>query len=312
MLGNILGRQDFLPHALGQLVAAVGSLPAVPREGLEEQVAALAPQALRIGAGDDFRERYVRQQYLPGLRWNAQRFQRLRTAEQRQVALVRIQGMCLRMRRQHDGPGGIGVVQRPAFGGFEHEVGQAVVHQVDPAFAQAQHAVPEGQRRRIRDQCVDAVTGEQALEQQELGVQILLFRHLVHDGDRAQRPAAVRQRPLGLEHAHDRFLEHGAGNDGAVEPRVALATLAVRPGHRDVQHGPARIRVYFDQSKAVAARMEVIPEKGAPGPARVEPGDFRGLRQDALPVGRHGHHGLDGTHDIADPHRLRVRHEHRP
>ena len=187
-LGHVVAGQDVLPDPLRQLVAAVGRAAAVACHRLEEQAAARVPQALRIGRVDDLGARHMLQQdLLRGLR-NAQCLQSRGIAEQCEVALVGVQRVGLRMRCQHDRALQIRLAQRGAAGLVQVEVGQPVVDQVDGQVAVPQRAAAPFERGRVGDDRSQAMPLEQLLEQQELGVEVLVLGCRVDDGDARQRP----------------------------------------------------------------------------------------------------------------------------
>ena len=61
-------------------------------------------------------------------------------AQQHQVALVGVQGMRTRMRRQHCGVGKIGLSQRGVRRRFQRKISKAVVDQINRRFAMPKRA----------------------------------------------------------------------------------------------------------------------------------------------------------------------------
>lgn len=111
VLGDVAARQDLLPHAVGEFVAPVGRAATVACKGFEEQVLALGPQTLGVGGLHGFRPRDHLQQHLPDLLVQVQAVQKCRIRQEAQIAFVRIQGMRMRMGREHHRLIAIGLAQ---------------------------------------------------------------------------------------------------------------------------------------------------------------------------------------------------------
>jgi len=106
-------------------------------------------------------------------------------AQQRQVALVGVQRVAPGMRAHGHGAVEVGGAQRGRRRFGQREIGAAVVDEADAPAVEAQLAVNAGQLARVAHHRLDAAGAEAVLEQQELGVEVLLRRRLVDDGDQA-------------------------------------------------------------------------------------------------------------------------------
>ena len=164
---------------------------------------------------------------------HAKSLQTCRVAEQGQVALVRIQGVRLRVRRQHHRIAKVGLAQRGAGGLSQIKICQAVVDEVDRQIAVPQHALTQTEISRPGDHGPQTVPLKQSLEQQELGVQVLLLGVLVDDRDAAQWPLMSAKRPLPAKHRHDALLKRIGSRGGRHQAlhRRAAGVLCPR------QHG---------------------------------------------------------------------------
>ncbi len=151
-----------------------------------------------------------------------------------------------------------------AFG--EIEVGHAVVDQVDTL------AVEAARRSRLSVRGVDdhgapAVALEQPLVQQELRIQVLVARIVVHDGDRpsggAPRARSTRRRKpaaIGVASSSSATLP-AAGISQRF--RHAIAARGSGPGQLQVDEQAARIGVDLDELRLRAAQVEVETEHPA-------------------------------------------------
>jgi len=161
-LRHAAARKDLLPDTLGELVAAIGGPPTEPGEGLEEQAPSVAPQTLCVSRLDHLGVRNSSQQNVLRGPWHPQALKPCCVTQQGQIALVRIQRMRLRVWREHDGIGKVGLAQRCAGGFSEREIGQAVVDQVDGDIPQPEHAVTQTELSGASDDRLQPVPLEQA------------------------------------------------------------------------------------------------------------------------------------------------------
>ena len=254
----------------------------------------------------------LQQDLLRGLR-HAQRLQSRGIAEQCEVALVGVQRMGLRMRRQHDPALQIRFAQRGASGLLQVEVGQPVVDQVDGQVAMPQRAAAPFERGRVGDDRAQAMPLEQLLEQQELGVEVLVLGSPVDDGDARQRPrisAQAGQTPFVAKHLDDAVLEGCHGGQRGHHPIHRRAAGPLCPRQHGVEHRPAGVGVDLDQPQVTLIQVKVVAEEDAQRPCGAQPGDGRRGGQHLLPIGRQGHDRFDGLHDLRHALQLQRRHEH--
>jgi hypothetical protein len=148
---------------------------------------------------------------------------------------------------------------------------------------------------------------EQLLEQQKLGVQMLLLWRLVNNGDAAQRPFMTRQRPFIAEHRHDALLQRIGPGRRWQHLLDCRAAGALRPRQHGVEHGAAGVGVDLYQSKAALGDVKVVAEENAFGAAGVMPRNGGRLRQHFFTVSRHGDDGLDGLHQLSHARRVGLR-----
>ena len=218
-------------------------------------------------------------------------------AEQREVPLVGVQRMGLRVRCQHDSLVQIGFAQRGAARLLQVEVGQAVVDQIDGQIAVPQHAVAPFECGRIGDDRAQAMPLEQLLEQQELGVEVLILGRHVDDGDSGQRTRAFSlagrqigrqptQLPFVPKHGDNLMLEacHAGERGHHGIHRSAAGMLSAR--QHGIEHRSAGVGVDLDQPEMPFAQMEVIAEECTEWPPSAEPRDGRRGVQHLLAVGR--------------------------
>ncbi|MNQ80600.1 hypothetical protein D3C85_955870 [compost metagenome] len=238
------------------------------------------------------------QQQLAGGRRNAQILQLALIAEQRQVVLVRIQRVGLRVRRDQDGALQIGLAQRCVGGIIEGEVGQAVVDQIDGQFAMPELPALEAEFAGIGDHRLPAMALEQLLEQQEFRVEVLPLGRLVDDSDAAQRPLMAGAQPLAAEHRHDPRLQLLGARRGRQQLLDGRAAGPLGPGDHGVEHRPAGVGVDLDEAEATFFNMEIEAEEHPFGAAGIVAGDGRSVGQHHFAVGRQGHHRLDGLHHL--------------
>ena len=77
---------------------------------------------------------------------------------------------------------------------FQHEVGGAVVNEIDRTGAAAEAALDHAQVQRIGDDCLDSGTREDVRHLDEFGIEELLLGTVVDDGNprRTSRAALLR------------------------------------------------------------------------------------------------------------------------
>ena len=260
------------------------------------------------------------QKFLCGL-WHTQGLQPCGIAEQREVPLVGVQRMGLRVRRQHHGVLQDRFTQRGAARLLQVEVGQSVVDQVDGQVAVPQHAAAPFQRGRIGDDRTQAVPLEQLLEQQEFGVEILILGCCIDNGDTGQRAGAAgrigcltsrqtSQLPFVPKHRDDLPLEVGhAGQRGHHGFHRAAAGM-LRSRQHGVEHRSTRVGIDLDQPEMTFTEVKVVAEEDTERPTGAEPRDAWRGSQHQLSIGRKGHHRFDGLHHLRHAMQLRCRHEH--
>ena len=163
-----------------------------------------------------------------------------------------------------------------------------------------------GDMKLIGDHGIDAVPVKQALEQQELGVQILAARRVVDDRDACERRVAALPSPLLPEHVHDRrFVETPERTE-----RCGLGTArALRPRQYQIEQATAGVGVDLDQARAIGVEMKVVTEKRAARAERVRGyrrrpgGHCRGIR-------RQRNDTVDRRDELLHAAHVQVRHEY--
>ena len=116
---------------------------------------------------------------------------------------------------------------------------------------------------------------EQLLKQQKLGVQVLVLRLLVNDGNALQRALVPRKSPLLAEHVHDALAKSlcrlhwrhqwlHLGTAGPLGPRQC-----------GVEHGTTGVGVDLDEPQPALGDMKVVAKEHPPRAARVQSGNVR-------------------------------------
>ncbi|CAN5603945.1 hypothetical protein BH11PSE7_BH11PSE7_17650 [soil metagenome] len=308
-LRHIASGEDLLPDALGEFVATVRGPATEPGEGLEEQVLAIAPQPVAMLRLHHLSVGNAGQQHvLRGLR-HTKGLQPCRVSEQGQIALVCVQRVRLRVGRQHDGAREVGLAQHRTGGFSQREVGQAVVNQVDGPVPVPERTTVKPEVCRACDHCLDAVPLEQALKQQELRVEVLLRRVLVHDGNAAQRPFVAREPPLAAKHRHDVLLELIGCGRRRHESIDAGAARTLCPCQHGVEHRAAGVGVDLDKAEAVRGHVKVVPEEHTFCAAGIVLRDGRCRCQNFGAPGRQCNRGFDRPHHFSHAAHVPVRQE---
>ena len=174
---------------------------------LEEQAAARSPQRVTVLRGQHPRRGHDGGDDRLLFRGQAGGREKPAVAQQREVAFVGPDRMRMRVRTQRDRAVDERLAQWLQRGPIEREIGQPVVGEPDPLAAQAQFAVDVGKLARIADHRAVAVALQQALEQHELGEQVLLLGPLVDDRDQLTGCAAALCAPLVQQRGDRRFLD---------------------------------------------------------------------------------------------------------
>ena len=277
------------------------------------------PQVVPVDRCHDFSAGNAGQQRGSRTCANAGFAQESRITKQRQVALVGIQGMGARMRADDRFASQPGLPERGLGRLFQREIGQPVVNEVDRLVAMPQAAVPAHELVRTADRSLDAVAPEQFAVQEKLGVQVLLLRPFVDDGDKGRcAEAALNRRgsvcalqpPFGEEHLIQRLLHRVGFHRLHRQPGDLGTTRPVGPCQHRVQQRAAGVGVDLDQLRAGRAQMEVESQQAA-GRTRIELRAFRRPGQNRFAVMR----GRDGRFRCGDHpcHGLQMlaRYEHR-
>ena len=204
---------------------------------------------------------------------------------------------------------------------LQREIGQPVVNEVDRLVAMPQAAVPAHQLVRTADHSRDAVALEQFAVQEKLGIQVLLLRPFVDDGDKRRcADTALNRRcsvcalqpPFGEEHFEQRLLHRVGFHRLHRQPGDLGTTRPMGPCQHRVQQRAAGVGVDLDQLRAVRAQVEVEPQQAA-GRTRIELRAFRRPGQNRFAVirccgdrFRGGDHPCHGLQVLArDEHRHR-------
>src|SRR5512138_657528 len=124
-------------------------------------------------------------------------------AEQRQVALIRKERMCSRMRRDNGGRMQICRAQRCMIWRIEREIDKPVVDKIDRATVQQQSTAFVAQATGIRDLRLKAVPLQEALCNEKLWIEVLVLGPVIDNGDSPRSAAASLQPPFLLEHVKD-------------------------------------------------------------------------------------------------------------
>jgi hypothetical protein len=107
--------------------------------------------------------------------------QRRQVAQHGEVALVGVERVRTRVRRDDDGALEVRLAKCLVRGCLQRKIRQAVVDEINAAVRVANASVTETKARWIAYDGLDAVTPEHLGGQQELRIQVLLLRALVHD-----------------------------------------------------------------------------------------------------------------------------------
>lgn len=292
-LGHVMSGQNILPDAPCDLVTTVGRAAAIPGSRLEEQALALGPEQLGLVALYQSGARNAVQQDCAGCSRNAQLLQRGFTAQQDQVALVCIQGVRPWVGCQHGSIGQVGLQQVVVAGRLEQKVGQAVVNHIDCQFVVPQSTITKFKFARISDDRPYIVLGEQPLEHEELGIQVLLLRIAVDYGDASQWSVVTGQPPFLAEHGDDCGLEMVCLGRGWNQAGYFGAAGQLSTGHQRIEHGAAGVGIDLDQTESVGRSMKVVAHEDALG-AVVPLGGGGRAAQDLLAVGRQCDNRFDG------------------
>ena len=151
---------------------------------------------------------------------------------------------------------------------------------------------------------------EQLLEQQELGVEVLLLGRAIDDGDARQRPALTGQTPFVAKHVDDALLEGRHAGQRGHHPVDRRTTGPLCPRQHRVEHRPAGVGVDLDQPEATLIQVKVVAEEHSERPSGAQPGDGWRCGQRLFPIGRQGHHRFDGPHHLCHALQLRRRDEY--
>ena len=106
---------------------------------------------------------------------------------------------------------------------------------------------------------------EEALRQQELGIEVLLLGSVIDDGYPAWHPIPLLARPLLLKHAqHGRIEIVDLGSAQCHLDFGTARTLGL--GEQTVQECATGIGIDLDQPRALCGKMEVVAHEGAKRP----------------------------------------------
>ncbi len=233
---------------------------------------------------------------------HAQRGERGRIGKQHQIALVGIQRMRPRLRRDDHGIGKIRLAQGGGVCGLEIKIGQPVIDQIDALLTVPERAPTKDQRLGRHDQRGAARRGEQSLEKLELGIKILTLGRFIDDRHRARKVGVggtASLFPFGAEHGDQRDLERRAARRTGDELRDVGATGLLCRVEQGNQQTATGIGVDFDELWPLRAEMEVETEKGATIGHHL-PRDRRRLFEHLRRVSRPCHHRLDGGNHFRD------------
>jgi hypothetical protein len=229
-------------------------------------------------------------------------------AHQRQIALVRIQRMGARMRRDDREVSQIGDAQRIAVG--EIEIREAVVYEVDGPAACAQSFAMNLEVIGIHDLRPDPARRKELPRQQELRMEKLLPRSSIDDRNGTQRRIAARQPPFVQEHLENPRLERRPFRKGREVAVRSAAAGDTRRARRDVEEGTAGIGVDLDELRTFGRQVEVETQENSARELRRVRNGRRPVEHGALVLGKvdDGFHRL---HHLLHLKNLRRIQEHR-
>ena len=141
--------------------------------------------------------------------------------------------------------------------------------------------------------------GEEALREEKFGIEVLLLRPVVGDGDAPRRSLPALQPPLALEHARDRRVEITGLRPAQSGAASSSPAGVLGAGEQRVQERAAGVGVDLDEPRAVVGQVEVVAHEGATRP-EVEPRDLGSASRTASLVG--GQAGRDSIARTARKH----------
>ncbi len=230
--------------------------------------------------------------------------------QQREVALVGEQGVGARVRGDDYGIELPGAAQGRMLGRVEREIGESVIDQVDASTVHAEQRVVAAQLPRIGNDGLDSRACEQALIEQELGVEVLLLWHGVDDGDACGPALSSGGLPFAYEHRDDCLLERIDRLAARHHVPHVLAAGALRARQHRRQQCATWVGVDFDEAELSRFEMKVEAEEH-PRIARIVAGGLRRTGEHGALEGRQRGDVLDGQHHVAHALRVCVADEHR-
>ena len=215
------------------------------------------------------------------------------------------------MRREDDSPIKVGDAQLFVCGLIQHEVGKPVVDQVNRIVPVPQHTVMQTQCRRIGDHRLDAMPAEQLLEQDELGVEILILRVVVDDGDAPQRLAAARQPPFREKHVGEALVERAGRDRCGGHARNRRAARPLRARQHGIEKRATGVGVDLDQLRFGGGDVEVETQEYTLWATRIKARYRRRRFQHEVTVRGQCDDRLCRSHHCRHALQTRPRHKHR-